>query len=260
MDNQDFSNEVIKEIKKNQKFKEQIHLWQQKQHNFELTDLLELMDLIVPAKKINRTNFIKILKLKKIVYQISLIYNQIKNKIFKDHPWWSQITPNLYLGALPLEKHKKEILVLGIETVVSIVESFEKQKTVISKPISTEQWQEHNINNINISFPDFATVTTKKLYQSAQAIKNALDKDQLCYVHCKAGRGRSAAAIVSYLCLYENYTPEQGLNYVTKKRHFIDLKNKFAKIEILWHSKQAFSDDNNKEEHQKWLLEKIRSI
>ena len=144
------------------------------------------------------------------------------------------------MALFPLENHRKELLVLGVESVVSIVEEFEKRPSIVGTPITKSKWKEHNVNNIEISFPDFAQVSTEKLYQSALAIKQSLDKGYKCYVHCKAGRGRSAAAIVSYLCLFKDFTPQEALNLVKEKRHFYRFKNKFSMIEILWQTHQKF--------------------
>jgi protein-tyrosine phosphatase len=203
-------------------------------------NLLKQIDKKTPQKKCDRASFIKKLKLKKIIYLVSLVYNLLKNKFLPGHPWWSKITDNLYLGAIPLEIHRKELLVLGIESVVSVVEEFEKLPSIVGTPITKSKWQEHNVSNIEISFPDFAQVPTEKLYESALAIKKAIDKGYRCYVHCKAGRGRSAAAIVSYLCLFKDFTPQEALDLVKEKRHFIDLSNKFFMIELLWQTHQKF--------------------
>ena len=43
------------------------------------------------------------------------------------------------------------------------------------------------------------------------------------YVHCKAGKGRSASVVMCYLCQKHNVSPEEAFKMLKEKRPQIDL-------------------------------------
>ena len=52
-------------------------------------------------------------------------------------------------------------------------------------------------------------------------MNDLLKKGKKVYVHCTAGMSRSAAAVIIYLVLYENYTVEEANNFCKKYRPII---------------------------------------
>lgn len=82
----------------------------------------------------------------------------------------------------------------------------------------------NNINYYHYPMEDFGCVNWKNLLNGVKIIlknlNNQLNK-QIIYVHCKAGKGRSAAFIIILLMYIFNYTPKKALEYVKFYRNCI---------------------------------------
>ena len=54
---------------------------------------------------------------------------------------------------------------------------------------------QNNITNYLIEHPDFIAVSLSSLYKAASIIHKSIQNNEKVYIHCKAGRGRSAGSI-----------------------------------------------------------------
>lgn len=179
--------------------------------------------------------------LKKLNYQISLLYNRVKHeKGLSSIPWWNEITPFVYLGALPLKRNIKPLQKENIRAVVSMVEAFEQEDSCFGKPVRKDKWEEIGVDNIRFETPDFRPISLKVLYDATLFLKESVDQKKKSYVHCKAGRGRSASVVMTYLILFEGLSYAEAEKLIKSKRPHIDLENKKANIETLVGAYRAF--------------------
>ena len=225
-------------IKNKPSFLKKYKAYREKNKNFDenqLIDWLPFFDSLIDSKEGYRSqvklrsNFSK-----RFMYDLSLVYNRVKCNIpLRKIPWWHKVTNQIYLGALPFVGHIESFKKMGVTSVLSIVESFEREKSFIASPVKKGEWEKHNIRNIHLSHPDFIPVSLVVLYKSACALKDEIAKNERVYVHCKAGRGRSASAILSYFIMFKGWSFEKAFNFLKSKRSHIAIKNKRFKMEIL---------------------------
>lgn len=172
--------------------------------------------------------------LKRLSYLISLVYNRIRHdRKGASIPWWSQITENIFLGALPLQKHLPQFEGLGISCVVTLVEPFEQRDSLVASPLRYKHYLEKGIDNQSFPTPDFRPMSLVTLYDATCYLKTFLDSGCKAYIHCKAGRGRSAAVVMAYLTLFGGYTYEKAEALILQKRPHIDLVNKAVNLKAL---------------------------
>lgn len=141
-------------------------------------------------------------KLKKeLVYEISTLYT-----IYGSHPWrtasnswWSIINDYIVLGALPLEHQIDKLKKLGITHVIAMIDSFEFEPGIV-QPVQSQQWTDNGIAFKHIETPDFLGVPEEKIDEADKYINDELQKNPNAkfYIHCKAGRGRSAAVVLCH--------------------------------------------------------------
>ena len=80
--------------------------------------------------------------------------------------------------------------------VVSVNEDFERWYTTPSE----EEWAAVNVKLLHFNVGDYIhTPSVNELEQSVQLIIDTANNDQTTYVHCKAGRTRSATVCCAYL-------------------------------------------------------------
>jgi len=91
---------------------------------------------------------------------------------------------------------------------------------------------------------DYEPVDPKALIEGADFIHEIVDNNGgKVYVHCKAGRGRSSACVVTYLVKYHNMTVDEAFKSLKKYRRQVHLNSRQLKsvrdaAELIKHSKK----------------------
>lgn len=161
---------------------------------------------------------------KKVKYEFSLEYTKATSL-----EWWNKIEPyNIYLGALPLKNkgHLQEIADLGVTKILSLAENFELETGWFNQPVKAEEFLEIGIKVEHIPAIDFFPLTKSQIDRSIDILSRALLENHKVYVHCKAGRGRSATVIIAYLMTQEDLTFEEAYAFVKEIRPEIHLNSK----------------------------------
>ena len=175
---------------------------------------------------------------KRLVYEISLSYGYLRNKISPEKwPSYSKINDMLFLGRLPLKNTNDHLLLQkeGVGAILSLVEDFENQSLgILSDPVTPDDWKSLGIDQLQIKTADFSPLSTDSIKKGVEYIEKQEALGKKVYVHCKAGRTRSAAVIVAYLRKTHPdtfKTVEESVHFVQEKRPFIKLKQ--DKLDII---------------------------
>ena len=176
---------------------------------------------------------------KRFVYEVTLSFGYIMNKIVP-HKWpvYNKITENLYLGRLPLKNNNDHIALKneGIGAVVSVVEKFENHSVgIFSDPVTPDDWKALGVEHLQVETPDFYPLTVESFEKGVTFIESQLTQGKKVYVHCKAGRGRSAAMVVAVLRKMQPErfaTTKECAAFVKSCRHLVSLRqDKIESIE-----------------------------
>jgi protein-tyrosine phosphatase len=184
---------------------------------------------------------------KSFLYSITLIYNIVVNTIGKSQlTWWNDVSYDpqeiIYLGALPLIGTTRDDLSslreLGIKAVLSVVESFEiESKGLLGSPVAAKQWEENEIKQLHISTQDFKPLSLDDVNLGVEFLRWNVKNNRPIYVHCKAGKARSALIVMCYLIKIHGLSFPQALNFIREKRpqmHLDEGKLDNAKQYELW--------------------------
>lgn len=149
--------------------------------------------------------------------------------------WYDRIDETVILGALPFRRSTKQLVDdENIKAVVSMNEDYEL--SWLSN--SDKEWCRYNVEFLQLSTTDiFQAPSQEKLQDGVNFInkfrnvssKKLSDTDVIdghnpagtVYVHCKAGRTRSATLVACYLITKNNWTPEEAVDYMRTKRPHI---------------------------------------
>lgn len=127
---------------------------------------------------------------KRLRYEVDLI-----RLIVRRHVWWSEITPNVYLGAIPFEENREALEKAGITHYLSVVEDFEFEPSLVGVPIrhsDPSRW-------LHLPTSDYCPVSQGDLQRAVSWIDEKTRAGGKVYVHCKGGKGRSAMVVACYL-------------------------------------------------------------
>mmetsp|Transcript_32759 Transcript_32759/g.58692 ORF Transcript_32759/g.58692 Transcript_32759/m.58692 type:complete len:236 (-) Transcript_32759:1421-2128(-) len=155
--------------------------------------------------------------LSRFMFYPSLAYNILRSTIQPEYRWYTEIVENLLLGALPFQSMLDDFKQQGIQAVVTLNEDFELF-------VTSEHYKGVGIEHLHLPTVDFLFAPDVNDMERAVAfIHDNVSAGKRTYVHCKAGRGRSATVVVCYMVRHKGMTPEEAVEFVREKRPQISL-------------------------------------
>ena len=109
-----------------------------------------------------------------------------------------------------------------VKGIVNITEPYETRCLCNT----SEDWEKYDVDQIHISVPDLtASPSIKQMLSAIQLIKQFENNTGRVYVHCKAGRSRSATIVAAYLMATKAFNPEKDVEEIKKHRSHIVIRS-----------------------------------
>ncbi|KAL3068090.1 hypothetical protein niasHT_038080 [Heterodera trifolii] len=162
----------------------------------------------------------------------------------KQWTWYSRIDDNLILGAMPFLSMLPELKEAeNVGGVVCCTEEFELKAAWGA--VEPTDWANSEIEFHHIPMRDFVGSTSQQNIEEAVFfIDKISSKGRTCYVHCKAGRTRSATVAICYLMHKFDYSVDEAFDALSKKRPQILLHE--AHLQSVGHFRKALDDRKEK--------------
>lgn len=192
----------------------------------------------------------------------------------EEREWYNEIALNakehavkeqkgrVFLGAIPLAtmNHHNKLLELagGAHNlaVLSVIEPFENEESNLAgDPVRTCDWSEVGLagftqQHLQLPVADLTAPTFEQIRDGVNFIDESItSKDSVVYVHCKAGRGRSAVIIAAYMIKHvlvkkqgesaEDFV-DKAIKMVTESRPQVTLLSSQRQQLISWCEKEKF--------------------
>jgi atypical dual specificity phosphatase len=149
----------------------------------------------------------------KMVYYPTLAYNVFLGRILKVRNWWDRVNEHCVLGAVPLGNDPVRLKELGITGVVNMCEEY---------PGPVAQYQRLGIEQLWLPTTDFQHPTADMVEQGANFIEQHKRQGGQVYVHCKAGRARSATIVLWWLVKYGGMSPQAAQHHLLAIRKHVN--------------------------------------
>jgi atypical dual specificity phosphatase len=143
----------------------------------------------------------------RLLFFPTLWWNRILRRLTRRR-WWDWVDDSLLLGALPSAAHVDELQAAGIGAVINTC-----QETC--GPVA--QYQRSGIEQLHLPTVDFTPPRIEDIRRAVGFIHQQIGLGRKVYVHCKAGRGRSATVVMCYL-ISKGLTPEAAQALLKAKR------------------------------------------
>lgn len=151
--------------------------------------------------------------LARAIYTPTLGYNYLIGRVFRRRRWWDFVDPQLILGARPFARDAKTLKDLGVTGVVNMCEE-------IRGPI--REYKALGIEQLWLPTVDFNHPVREFVERGAEFIERHVSEGGIVYVHCKAGRARSATIVLWWFVRYRDMTPEAAQLHMIKARPHIN--------------------------------------
>jgi len=140
--------------------------------------------------------------------------------------WYNYIDQNVILGAIPFSfLTEKLVSEEKVGAVISLNMPYERQYITTT----TEQWHDLGVEHFKIDIPDFvSTPSLEHMWQGINLIKSKEQAGLKTYVHCKAGRSRSATLVAAYIIDRYDKSVEESMQFVREQRPHV----KFTELQI----------------------------
>ena len=124
---------------------------------------------------------------------------------------------NLVIGAYPLDDGDVEALAqIGVRQVVNLVEDDEYepgQREDVARALERAGIRESRVN-----LTDFGDLPVDTFEDAVRRVLESLDQGRRTYVHCRAGRQRSAAVAAGVVALRSGMEIDNAVDFVRTRR------------------------------------------
>ena len=152
---------------------------------------------------------------------IRFIYENVQG-----HPWFHEITPQLWLGGAPT--YERDYVFLISTHINAVVD------TRAERSGNQLFYEENGIDYQRIPVLDVTVPNNDDLDKGVAFIRQHVENDDIVLVHCAKGRGRSPTMLAAYLMKYENYSFEEARDLLTSKRTLVSLQGRHERALKNW--------------------------
>ncbi len=145
----------------------------------------------------------------KIVFYPTLGWNMLLGRLLKVRSWWSRVDEHLIVGAWPFASDVKAMHNEGVRAVVNTCEEYVGPVT---------EYQKYGIEQFHMPTTDFTHPALADIKKAVEFIQTHVAKGETVYVHCKAGRARSATVALCWLMKYRQLSGREAQNLLLSKR------------------------------------------
>lgn len=147
------------------------------------------------------------------VFYPTLSWNYALARVFKRRNWWDSIDPNVIVGAYPFARDVQAMSAAGVRAVVNTCEEYDGPRV---------QYERHGIEQLRIPTTDFTHPRLADVEMAVEFVEQHAAAGDVVYIHCKAGRARSATVAICWLMKYRNLNADQAQSLLLKSRPHIN--------------------------------------
>ncbi|MEM9644192.1 MAG: dual specificity protein phosphatase family protein [Planctomycetota bacterium] len=147
------------------------------------------------------------------VFYPTLAWNFLLGRVLKTRNWWDHVDPKVIVGARPFARDVAPLHDAGVRAVVNTCEEYEG-------PV--ERYAAVGIDQLHIPTTDFTHPRLEDVQQAVEFVQEHVEQGRVVYVHCKAGRARSATIAICWLIKYRGLSPAAAQGQLLDKRPHIN--------------------------------------
>ncbi|KAH1171464.1 phosphatidylglycerophosphatase and protein-tyrosine phosphatase 1 isoform X2 [Mauremys mutica] len=156
----------------------------------------------------------------RLFFYPSLLYTLVRERLpGSQRPWFHRIDRAVLLGALPLRARSRRLVEEeNVRGVLTLNEEYETRFLCCS----AQEWEAMGVEQLRLSTVDLTGVPTlENLQRGVKFVLKHRECGNSVYVHCKAGRSRSATMVAAYLIQLYQWSPQEAIEAIARVRPHI---------------------------------------
>lgn len=147
------------------------------------------------------------------IFYPTLGWNLLLGKLLKLRNWWDAVDDHIILGALPFSSDVPTLAAAGVTGVVNTCEEYAGPEN---------EYQRFGIEQFRMPTVDFTHPSFEDVCRAVEFIQRHANQQGKIYVHCKAGRARSATVVMCWLIKSQQLSAEKVQQLLNAKRPHIN--------------------------------------
>lgn len=143
----------------------------------------------------------------------TLGFNVLLGRFLRVRHWWDSVTDQVLLGARPFRSDVPKLASQGVTGIINMCEEW---------PGLVREYSQVGIEQLYLPTVDFTHPQAADVERGADFIERHVKAGGKVYVHCKAGRARSATVVLWWLIKYQHMTPEQAQALLCRVRPHVN--------------------------------------
>ena len=139
----------------------------------------------------------------------TLLWNLLLARVLRVRHWWDRIDDHVLMGALPFSWDVPKMKQEGVGAVVNTCSEYAGPQ---------QAYDEADIVQLRLPTVDFTAPSLADVERGVAFMDEQIVQGRDVYVHCKAGRARSATIVLCWLIAAKGITPEEGQKWILEKR------------------------------------------
>lgn len=136
-----------------------------------------------------------------VVFYPTLFWNVLLGRVLKTQNWWDEVDEDIVLGAFPFARDVKGLAGIGVGAVVN---------TCAEYAGPTAEYERFGIEQLRVPTIDFTHPSLESLESATEFMAQQIASGKRVYVHCKAGRARSATVVACWLIRNRNMSAQDA--------------------------------------------------
>lgn len=168
-----------------------------------------------------------------VLFYPTLLWNCLLGRWLKLRNWWDAVDPQLIVGGYPFAVDAQRLHQLGVRAVVNTCAEYAGPEI---------EYQRLGIRQLRIPTTDFTHPKLDDVQRAVAFVQQHVQRGDKVYVHCKAGRARSATVALCWLVKHRQMTPLQAQQRLLQARPHVNPRVHLRPVVIAF-AEAASSDE-----------------
>lgn len=151
----------------------------------------------------------------RVVWLPTLSWNYFLGRVLKLRRWSDRIDEHVIVGAYPFARDVPRLVSEGVRGVVNTCEEYAGPSI---------RYEAAGIEQLRIPTTDFAHPRLDDVKLAVEFVQKHVEAGESVYIHCKAGRARSATVALCWLIKYRGMSVEGAQKLLLEKRPHVNRK------------------------------------